>query len=153
MNTGTARYEAKRAAGITVVRRDGSLYSSETDEQAFAAEDFAAELFNQRADRTLLGKDGDRGYDFILKVEVVWLGYVKGTTQPRRHGHLIANQNNDGKPWPDLFIVVSGSTAAGFEAIGWLLTRELLTEPLRDFGFGPKHAISTDRLRSMEIIR
>lgn len=145
------RYHAKREAGISPVRKDGSLTSPVTDEQAAAAEQWACEIFGQPYNSDIYPDHGDEGHDLVVegfKAEVVWLGYHKGTNQPRTgDGHLIVNPYEPHRH-ADLYLVVSGSTETGFALEGWAFHTDIEEAPTKDFGYGQKKAIHVKNLRS-----
>jgi hypothetical protein len=136
------RYIVKREAGWSTVRRDGSRYSAQVDADAFAAEQWAAEQFGTEADAETYDH-GDDGVDFTLGIGVYWMGRLHDG-RARRDGHLIQNPYNK---MPVVFVVVSGTPEEGFRFEGWVRSQELLDQPMRDFGFGPKHAIHVSALR------
>ncbi len=139
----TDRYQAKRDAGISPVRYDGSLCSPETDAHSEAAEQFAANRLGARFNGSVYDSNGDGGHDFLIgdkTVEVVWLGFRKGTTIPRYDGHLIVNPEERHR-WADLYVVVAGSIGRGFTILGWAHHHELREG--RDFGYGPKLSLPT----------
>lgn len=142
MSVGAARFESKREAGISTTRIDGSLYSRDVDEEAYAAEEYAAALFGTEPDPSI--RMGDDGYDFALKVDVKWLGLGPNGC-PRSSGHLIVNPY--AKAWPDIFLVVTGSRSEGFRLLGWASRHDVQSQPLQDFGYGQKHALHTRHLR------
>lgn len=146
MATGTDRYQAKRDAGISPIRKDGSLTSAENDEQAAAAEKFAAQYFGCTFNDQVY-QTGDGGYDFLfeLKIEVIWLGVNAVTGEERREGNLIVNPNEPQR-WSDIYVVVAGSTKAGFEVLGWTTHYRLIEEPPKDFGYGKKLAMNVNKL-------
>lgn len=142
------RFLAKREAGISPLRRDGSLTSEETDRQAAGAERFAAERFGAEYNEEVYAEHGDGGADFYLggrSIEVVWLG-VEPDGRPRRDGHLIVNPDEPQRH-ADLYVVVAGSIEAGFTLLGWLPHGDLVERPLKNFGYGPKHAAPVICLR------
>lgn len=154
INNAKARFHSKRKAGISTKRGDGSRRSEETDINSALAEKFAAELFHCKFNDEIYQKTGDGGVDFILEttkgsrtVEVIWLGYTKGTKTPRTTGHLIVNPYEKHR-WAQIYMVISGDVNEGFSFVGWTSHRELSKRPLKDFGYGKKMAMHTDDLYS-----
>lgn len=143
------RFDAKRSSGISERRRDGSLRNRRTDEEAGAAEEFAAISFNRTPNTTVFTKIGDGGHDFKIKgktVEVIHLGIHKSSGVPRESGHLIVNPHEP-RRHADIYIVVRGSIATGFEFSGFATHKELLEHPKKDFGYGLRFCMSTEQLR------
>jgi hypothetical protein len=143
---GADRYHAKRQAGISPVRKDGSLTSAENDRQAAAAERYAAEILRCHFNGSVTVK-GDGGYDFVLplKIEVVWMGINAHTGEPRRAGNLIMNPDEPHR-WADIYVVIAGTIETGFTSLGWTTHAVLIEHPLKDFGFGQKLAMPTNKL-------
>lgn len=129
------RYHSKRRAGISDVRRDGSITNPENDRQAGAAERWACELFGQNYNDEIYSTRGDDGIDFYLgeySVDVKWLGFGNDD------GHLIVNPYD--RMTADWYLAVAGSIRRGFYLPSrcWA-TREEMRETLHDHGFGPKY--------------
>lgn len=143
--TGLDRWRAKRQRGLDGTRSDGSETDPEIDRQAFAAEREAANLLGCRFDDAIY-EDGDGGHDFVfgLTVEVVWLGYVKGTKTPRDQGHLIISPAEPWR-WADIYVVMAGSDEQGFRCLGWT-THLKLSRQRQDFGYGERFAMHTNDL-------
>jgi hypothetical protein len=145
----TDRYYSKRAAGISPTRSDGSRCSPVNDQQAAAAERYAAEVMGCTYNDAITAHgDGGHDFEFSLTVEVVWMGLDK-TGQPRRGGHLIVNPYEPHR-WADLYVVVGGSQEWGFSILGWTTHRKLAALPLRDFGYGPKMAMPIEQLEPLK---
>tara|TARA_Y100000593_G_scaffold14582_1_gene27846 strand:- start:7779 stop:8288 length:510 start_codon:yes stop_codon:yes gene_type:complete len=158
INNAKQRFLSKRNAGISATRSDGSIRSEGTDVNATLAEKFAADLFGCKFNDEVYDNEGDGGLDFILdttkgnkEVEVIWLGFHKDSTSPRKNGHLIVNQYEKHR-WADIYMVVSGSVDDGFSFVGWTTHKELSKRPLKDFGYGKKMAMHTKDLYSKEQI-
>lgn len=148
---GSARYYTKRNAGISPIRKDGSLTSAENDREAAAAECFAAKALGCKFNDEITVR-GDGGYDFIHKgksIEVIWLGINKNTLLPRTIGHLIVNPNEPQR-WADLYVVVGGTIITGFFIVGWTDHKTLVAQPRKDFGFGAKFALHTTKLNKID---
>ena len=143
MPDGSERFSAKRDAGLSVTRRDGSSYSAQTDRDAFDAEVWATRCFGKEPNVEVFETHGDEGYDFALLVDVYWIGR-RPDGSPRREGHLIENPYR--KAWPDRFVVVSGIAEVGFQFEGWCTTAELKNEPKQNFGYGNKFAMPLEKL-------
>jgi hypothetical protein len=147
-----ARYDVKRAAGISKIRSDGSLTSRETDVQAGAAEQFAAAFFGAKFNSEIYTNHGDHGEDFILgeaTVEVIHLGIKDG--KPRMNGNLIVNPHEPQR-WADIYVVVRGSIQAGFEIMGWYPHSTLVRRPMINFGYGLRYACAVRNLRPIQEI-
>ena len=142
-----ARFLSKRNVGISATRSDGSECSIQNDIDATGAEYYAAQQFGAPFDSSI-GKSGDGGSDFSLNVsvEVVWLGRDKKTGKPRTQGNLIINPHEPQR-WADIYIVIGGSIDDGFYDIGWMSHKELISNPQKDFGYGPRFAVGIERLR------
>jgi len=143
---GSDRYKHKRNLGVSETRFDGTKYNPETDRQAYAAEEFAAGIFGQKANDKLL-RGGDGGTDFKLcgrRVEVYHLGIGKDG-RPRTSGHLIMNPKEPQR-FAGLYLVVRGSIEEGFEIAGWASHAALTREPVQDFGYGDRYALPVGKL-------
>lgn len=153
MNQGADRYHAKRAAGISATRSDGSVATPENDRQSAGAEQFAAvQLGCKYNDAILTHGDGGHDFEFKLEVEVIWLG-VTPDGRPRRQGHLIVNPYEPHR-WADLYIVVAGSIEEGFWFIGWTTHRKLTSYPRKSFhGDREKFAMPTADLWPIEKLK
>lgn len=140
---GADRYHSKRAAGISGTRFDGTKYDPETDYQAAAAEEFAADSLGCKFNAEVnLSGDGGFDFEFTLQVEVYWLGKVGN--EPRRSGHLIINPLEPHRH-ADIYVVVRGSVEDGFSVVGWT-THRVLTRLKKDFGYGERYCVHTDNL-------
>jgi hypothetical protein len=145
------RYYAKREAGLSPVRSDGSHTSPETDRQAAAAEQFAAERLGATYNGDVYATHGDNGHDFTVDgrtVEVIWMGYRSGAHEPRYRGNVIVNPHEPHRH-ADLYVMVAGSIARGFSLLGCCLHTDLVFGA--DFGFGPRLALHTDKLRPFKM--
>lgn len=146
------RYYAKREAGLSPVRSDGSVTSPETDRQSAAAEEFAAEALGAAFNAEVYATHGDGGHDFVVTgkkgtrytVEVIWLG-MNEVGVPRDTGHLIVNPHEPQR-WADLYVSVPGSIETGFRLAGWISHNTLVALPLKNFGFGDRFACHIDNL-------
>lgn len=149
MSGGADRYYAKRDAGISPVRRDGSVATPENDRQAAAAEQFAAAQLGCPFNDSVTAH-GDGGHDFVfpLHVEVCWLGVNQHTGEPRRDGHLIVNLNEPHR-WADIYIVVAGTVEMGFHVVGWTTHNRLIEYGTKNFGYGEKLAMPVRELWSL----
>ena len=144
---GADRFHAKRAAGLSGTRFDGTQYDPEVDRQAAAAEHSAAKRMGCEFNSAILpGGDGGFDFEFKLSVEVYWLGMVAG--RPREQGHLIINPLEPHR-FADIYVVVMGSIENGFEIIGWTSHR-VLTQSTKDFGYGPRYCVHTSKLWPIE---
>lgn len=144
------RYDAKRAAGLSPRRSDGSMTSRIADEEAGAAEEYAARFFNQCPNSEVYATHGDGGHDFLLRgrtVEVIHLG-MSGSL-PRLSGHLIVNPHEPHRH-ADIYVVVSGCRKTGFHIVGCLSHIRLIELPMKNFGYGPRFACHTANLRPIE---
>ncbi len=147
---GYDRWEAKRKAGISPVRSDGSLTSAETDTQAFGAEREAAKLLGCKFnDAVYSGGDGGHDFEFSLSVEVYWIGVDEKTGTPRQSGHLIVNPHEPWR-WADLYVVMAGSEQSGYKCLGWTTHKKLTSDEQRNFGYGPRFAMHTSKLEPIE---
>ena len=148
-----ARYLSKRNAGIGATRSDGSECSVENDIDATGAEFYASQQLKQPFDAGV-GAQGDGGADFSLQldVEVIWLGKDKKTGEPRTTGNLIVNPHEPQR-WADIYVVVAGSVETGFKEVGWATHKQLLRQPMVDFGFGTRYAIHVDKLNKPETLK
>lgn len=150
---GRQRYQSKRSAGISKFRSDGSQTSVDTDIQSTAAEKFACDFFDAPFNNEVYARRGDDGYDFLLlnkQVEVIWLGYERGTKIPRKNkGNLIVNPHEQHR-WADIYIVVQGDTHSEFSFTGWTTHKRLIEQPKKDFGYGERYAMSVIDLAPIE---
>lgn len=149
---GSERYYAKRKAGLSDRRRDGSITNPHTDRQSAAAEKFICELFRQPFNSNVYKNHGDGGLDFrLLKytVEVIHLGMINNFTQPRLAGNLIVNPHEPWR-WADIYISVRGSIETKFETLGWVPHKELTERPMRNFGYGDRFWWPIDELNSID---
>jgi len=146
-----ARYLSKRVAGKSKNRSDGSQCSVGNDIESAAAEYLASVYYDRPFNATISSK-GDGGCDFSIPVEVeaIWLGADKVTGEPRMDGHLIVNPHEPQR-WADVYVVVRGSIATGFEIAGWLDHNSLIKLPMKDFGYGPRYAARLDQLRTSDL--
>lgn len=164
MDVFEARYHAKRKAGISARRRDGSMCDPETDRQAGHAELFAASEFGVNVDDSV-GADGDVGCDFQLLlqfpkghrlagIEVVWNGFEKGSHLPRLRGNLLVNPFEPHRYRnSDIFVSVAGTIDAGFRFLGWATLEDVKAREPRDFGYGRRYWVPTDDLRPIDSLR
>ena len=146
------RYDAKRAAGISEFRSDGSKTSRETDVQSGAAEKFAAELFKVKCNEEVYSNHGDGGKDFMLgevSVDVVHLGMLDDG--PRMTGNLIVNPHEPQRH-ADIYVVVRGSIETIFEIVGWFPHVDLIARPKVNFGYGSRYACPLKDLCSINIL-
>lgn len=144
------RYDAKRASGISEFRSDGSKTSRKTDEQAGAAEKFAAEFFKVKCNTEVYSNHGDGGKDFMLgeaTVDVVHLGMLNDG--PRMTGNLIVNPHEPQRH-ADIYVVVRGSIETGFEIAGWYSHDELIARPKADFGYGKRYCCPVKELHQID---
>ncbi len=142
-----ARYYAKREAGLSEVRSDGSLTSAETDRQSGAAEKYAADYVGLAFNEEIYATHGDDGCDIRICgycVEVIWLGFEKNTTIPRFRGHVIINEYEQHRH-ADVYWIIRGSIEFGFSIAGWCWHDDICKT--KDFGYGPKLCMHTDDLR------
>ena len=148
-----ARYLSKRNVGIDATRSDGSECSIENDIDATGAEFFACQQFKRPFDSGV-GAKGDGGSDFFLRlsIEVVWLGKDKRTGEPRKGGHLIINPHEPQR-WADIYVVISGSLETGFNEVGWMSHKELISKPKKDFGFGSRFAADIKELHQIDELK
>jgi len=147
-----ARYLSKRAFGISGTRSDGSECSEINDINATGAEYFACQQYNVPFNAGI-GAFGDGGSDFSidLSVEVIWLGAFP-SGEPRQDGHLIVNPHEPHR-WADVYVVVKGSVDIGFSEVGWITHSALIEMPKKDFGFGPRFACHTSKLKSPNLLK
>jgi hypothetical protein len=147
VTSGADRYHAKRAAGLSPIRTDGSRTDPETDRQATAAEEFAAVRLGGHFNAEVYENHGDGGHDFTVAgytVEVIWLGFIRDTRRPRYSGHLIVNPHEPHRH-ADLYVSVCGSIERGFSLLGCARHSDL--QGGHDFGYGPRLSLPTGRLR------
>ena len=118
------RFSSKRNAGISSVRKDGSICTSQNDIDATGAEYFAAKHYGEKFDDSI-STNGDLGHDFKIKgktIEVIWLGRDKRSQEPRRSGNLIVNPHEP-KRWADRFrsmAAANSPTVKRFRLPPWL---------------------------------
>jgi hypothetical protein len=149
MTDGSERYHAKRDAGISDIRKDGSRTSAQTDRQAYEAEKFAADAFQQKFNSEIYDTHGDGGSDFTfhgMTVEVIHLG-MDGAG-PRLTGNLIVNPHEPQR-WANIYVVVRGSIETAFDLVGWYVHDDLIELPKRNFRFGDRFCCHVDDLRKM----
>lgn len=147
------RYDAKRAAGISEFRSDGSRTSRKTDVEAGAAEKFAGDFLGKNVNTAIYANHGDKGIDFKINefsVDVVHLG-VLGDGSPRMSGNLLVNPH---EPWrhADIYIVVRGTNATGFEIVGWTGHDNLVERPQKDFGYGSRYWMPIRDLEKIDML-
>lgn len=146
------RYDAKRAAGISEIRSDGSKTSRQTDVQAGAAEKFAADFFKVECNEEVYSNHGDGGKDFMLgnaSVDVVHLGMLDDG--PRMTGNLIVNPHEPQRH-ADIYVVVRGSIETTFEIVGWYPHTKLVARPKVNFGYGDRYACPIKDLYEIDIL-
>lgn len=145
------RYNNKRRLGI----HPGSRPSSEeNDIQSGLAEYYASQVLGCKCNFDVLnGSDG--GFDFIYKnykVDVKWLGWLKGTRIPRNSGRIIVDLH---KLTADIYVAVCGDESSGFNISGWCWADDLKNAPIwisnypDDRGVYERYAIHTRDLRSL----
>ena len=147
---GTQRHLVKRAAGISIVRRDGTHYSLDTEKVAEEVEAWASEqLGGLRDDGIYLG--GDQGYDCVVplgsiqvQVDAVHAGFRPDGEPRGAECNLIVNCDSPKLYRSDILVLVSGPP---FTFLGGMPTaRFLATAQLKDFGYGLKWAIPAQGL-------
>jgi len=127
-------------------------------EQSALAEYFACLVYHAKYSN-LNTKGGDGGYDFVLPktgktVEVKWLGYVGGTTTPRREGHILVRESRG--LHADIYVAVIGDETTGFEIAGWCTQQELFDSPrftgkAQKDGTTNNYAIHTSKLHKTKL--
>lgn len=160
-----ARFHAKRAAGISARRRDGSFCDPETDRQAGHAEEFAARELRAVVNDSVT-TSGDPGFDFEIlvdgpsgrrrvRVEAIWNGFATGSkTKPRLFGNLLVNPFEPHRyRESQIFVLVVGTIESGFRLVGWATRRDIEARPQRDFGFGKRYWVPMSELRSMDKLK
>ena len=157
------RFRAKIESGFKRADKDGRVRrydGSYTDEDTFMegalAEKFGAEFLGCDFNDEVYAHGGDGGIDFMLsttkgekEVEVIWLGFIKGTKKVRETGHLIVNPDQPTR-WADIYVIISGCIDGGYKFVGWTSHKLLVSNPRKDFGFGEKFAMHTDNLLTYE---
>lgn len=143
------RYYSKRRAGISDVRRDGSVTSAENDRQSGEAERWACEAFGQTYNDEIYETHGDGGVDFYLggyAVDAKWLGFGNDD------GHLIVNPEDFEKERADWYVAVAGSIQRGFYLPRrcWAMRDEMQAK--HDMGYGEKYVRAVRYLRRREEI-
>jgi hypothetical protein len=133
------RFEAKRAAGWTTYRRDGSCYSGALDEIAGKAEQWAATCCGEQPDRNVY-LHGDGGCDFVsngVRIDVVHIGNNRNPL----YAHLIVNIGNPKLSGADVYLVVANRGNCWY-AVGAISREAFIARTVRkDFGFGEKLAL------------
>ena len=89
---------------------------------------------------------GDGGVDFTLPIRMTV--DVKTARKPvfliEKEGLVVA----------DIYVLAGYSDELGrAELLGWTTGALLAAAPIRDFGYGPNHAIAREELRPMETLR
>lgn len=145
------RYWNKRSLGVPTDSRGNS---EEVDLQAGLAEYHVAQVLHCPFNSDVLnGNDG--GFDMLYKgykLDVKWIGWIKGTKQPRLSGRIIVDLD---KLTSDIYVAVSGSESDGFNILGWCWKEDLLNEPIWKSTFPDKsgryerYAIHTNKLRKL----
>ena len=159
------RFHAKRRAGISPIRRDGSVCDPETDRQSGHAEEFAADEFGVPVNKRVMNT-GDGGMDFAIKVrcldgtvreagvDVIWNGFATGTRKPRLDGNLLVNPFEPHRYAQSFFFVLVGGTVEhGWRFLGWARRQEVFDRTNRDFGYGERHWVPVSALHDVEIIK
>jgi hypothetical protein len=140
---------AKRSLGATLTRSDGWTGTLENDRESHAFELFAARRLGVEVDEEIYD-GGDGGFDFVwygLKVDAKLMRYPGLEWRRRRETmYLIVNPND--RP-ADVYLVGVGSIAEGFEIVGYCRRAELVAEPRRNFGYGPKLALAFENLKPL----
>jgi hypothetical protein len=145
------RYYNKRRLGVKVDSRGGS---PEVDIESGVAEYFVAQRLGCECNLEITdGNDG--GYDMIYKgytLDVKWLGWRKGTKEPRQSGRIIVDTH---KLTAKIYVAVAGCERDGFTIKGWCWDTDLKNEPIwkSDYpdqnGSYDRYAIHTSKLRSI----
>jgi hypothetical protein len=145
------RFTAKREAGWSEIRRDGSKYSASVDELAGQAELWAAQACKSEIDRRIY-LHGDPGWDFVtfdwdgrdIKVDVIHIGAGRNPDT----AHVIVNPGHPKLTHADVFMVVGGPEWYAIGAISRVRFIEQHTK--KSFGFGEKFAV---HCRCLEHVR
>lgn len=138
---GADRYHAKRAAGVSGVKRDGWSGSPDVDREALEVERIAAAKFGVTANEEIYADHGDEGFDFVwfgLKVDAKHMRFPGLNWRSKPSSCLIVNPD---EATADIYVAVVGSLDEGFEVVGFCRRETLLAAPRRDFGYGPKLAV------------
>jgi len=146
------RFYNKRRLGVLTDDRGSS---AENDIQSGLAEKYAADFLGCEFNCDVLdGNDGH--YDFIYKgykTDVKWMGFLRGTKEPRNSGRIIVDIHKLGIA--DIYIAVAGSEETGYKILGWCWREELKNEPLWKSNFPDqngkyeRYAIHTSKLRKI----
>tara|TARA_Y100001973_G_C5198716_1_gene336110 strand:+ start:2108 stop:2644 length:537 start_codon:yes stop_codon:yes gene_type:complete len=153
------RFRAKVKSGYykpdskgRVKRSDGSYTTERNYLESTLAEKFAADLLGCNFNNEVYESGGDGGLDFVIattkgdkEVEVIWMGFRKGTEEIREEGHLIVNPYQPTR-WSDIYVMISGSINSGFKFLGWTTHAKLRQKPKKDFGYGEKYAMHSNDL-------
>lgn len=139
------RFEAKRAAGWTDRRRDGSRYDGTVDEIAGKAERWAADCCGCQPDERIY-LHGDGGCDFVsdgVRVDVIHIG----NNRDPANAHVIINPGNPKLRGADVYLVVAND--GDFWYTLGAISREAFMQRAqrKDFGFGEKLAIHCRELQ------
>jgi hypothetical protein len=78
------------------------------------------------------------------------LGASRETQIPRFTGHLIVNPEETQRH-ANIYVVVAGDIETGFMIMGYMTHSDLVSRPLRDFGYGLKYAAHVDDLRQFPL--
>jgi hypothetical protein len=143
---GEQRFLMKREAGISLVRRDGTQYSLDTDRVAADVEAWVSTQLNGIYDDTICTSGGDHGYDCVVllgsiqvRVDAVHAGFKPDGTPRGSNCNLIVNCDSPKLYRSDLIVLVAGPP---FIFLGGIPTaRFLATAQLKNFGYGDKWAI------------
>jgi hypothetical protein len=147
------RFDAKRAAGWSPVRQDGSRYSASVDDLAGQAEAWGARACGATVDARIF-LHGDPGWDFettdkagqLVRVDVIHIGHNRSP----KEAHLIVNPGNRKLKAAAVYLVVANTDDFWF-ALGAIHRDRFLAEHERkDFGFGVKLALP---VRALDFVR
>lgn len=147
---GDQRFHVKRAAGMSAVRADGTLFDPQTDAVADDVETWvAAQLGGLRSDTVSIS--GDSGYDcavrlgcVTLRVDAVHAGFRSDGTPRGRECHLIVNCDSPKLYRSDVLVLVTGPP---FAFLGGVPTTRFLAQAvLQNFGYGAKFALPASSL-------
>jgi hypothetical protein len=100
-------------------------------------------IFGLSVDDSLV-KYGDGGKDFIINKKIV------DTKTARKPVFLISKTYLVLKARTDIYVLARFTDPNRIDFLGWGTKSEMLAAPVKDFGYGPNHAILREDLHGMD---